>query len=440
MRKITGIALAGALASTLVLGACGPNVGGSDSKTEAGITDWSNVEPAKEISFWSTHPGGSIDVEQAIIDKFTAETGIKVNLVTGGASYTDLYQKFQTAQTGGEVGDVVVLSDITWFSAYLSGSIIPLDSILEGAGISTDGYHQTFFDDYLYDGQHYELPFARSTPIFYYNKDAYKAAGLGTEGPKTWDEAREFSLKLKEANSKAVPFAYPPEESYPAWTMENLVWGYGGDWSDKWDFSTIVDDKTVEAVQFAKDSVSEGWAAVVQGNDTAFTAGASSQFIGTTGVLKSVIDNADFEVGATMLPLGPLDTDKVVPTGGSGVAIAAKASPERQLAAAMFIGYLTNPESTAYFAAGTGYLPVQKDADMGDTYKEYPLFEVAVNQIERTRPQNYARVFVPGGDKAISAGLNTVLTSDADVKTTLEGVEKELETLYDRDLKSVIEK
>ena len=55
------------------------------------------VTPAKEITWWSNHPGTSKDIESEIIKRFTAESGIKVNLVTAGANYDEVAQKFQAA-------------------------------------------------------------------------------------------------------------------------------------------------------------------------------------------------------------------------------------------------------------------------------------------------------------------------------------------------------
>lgn len=436
-------AVAGVSVVAMALTACGPTVTSEESAesgkvAEAGF-DYSGIEPAKEISFWSNHPSGSIDLEQQIIDNFEKETGIKVELVTAGANYDEVAQKFQTAQVSGDAGDLVVLSDTTWFPAKLNGSIVPIDDVLAAADVNTDGYYDSFFADYLYEDAHYAVPYARSTILFFYNKDHYAAAGLEDAVPATWDGVKAASEKLKTANSSVVPFGYPSDTFFPSWTMSNLVWGYGGDWSDGWDFSAMTSENTVDAVQFAQDSIDDGWAEVLSGDPTTdFSAGAVSQILASTGGLKGILETAEFEVGVGFLPGGPVETEAVVPTGGAGVAISAKSSPEKQLAAAMFAGYLTNAENTAFFSAGTGYLPVQKDADMSKVYAEKPLFEMAVEQLDRTRSQNYARVFVPGGSMAIDKGLMNVLVGGNDVKTSLEEVQTELQGLFDRDLKDIV--
>lgn len=439
-RRIRGVSAVAALAAaSLALTACGPGVS-TDGDADAAVdTDFANVEPADSITFWSNHPGGSIDIEAEMIAAFEEETGIKVEQVTAGANYEEVSERFQTAQASGDVGDVVVLSDATWFTNYLNGSLAPVDPLFEAIGADTSTYQEALFGDYLYEGQHYGAPYARSTPLFYYNADHYEAAGLDA-APETWEEVASHAEALAEANTGSTPFAFPPQAEYPAWTMSNLVWSHGGAWSNEWDFSSISSPETVEALQFAQDAVNDDWATVVSGDPaTDFSAGAVSQVVASTGSLSGILETADFEVGVGFLPLGPSGENAVVPTGGAGLSIAAKSTPERQLAAAMFIDFVTNAENTATFSANTGYLPVRTDADMGDVYAETPAFEVAVNQLENARSQDFARVFLPGGDLNLAQTLQTILTTDADVEATLGDLEATLQDLYDNDMAPLLE-
>ncbi|OAV59887.1 ABC transporter substrate-binding protein [Enteractinococcus helveticum] len=426
-------------ASALLFTACGPSTGSTGDDAEAAAADISGVEPADSITFWSNHPGGSIDIERELIAAFEEETGISVELVTAGANYEEVSERFQTAQASGDVGDVVVLSDATWFTNYLNGSLAPVDPLFEEIGADTSTYQDALYGDYLYEGSHYGAPYARSTPLFYYNADHYEAAGL-TDAPETWEDVEEHSTALADADTGASPFGFPPQAEYPAWTMSNLIWANGGAWSNDWDFSAVSSDETVEALEFAQDAVDEGWATVVSGDPgTDFSAGAVSQVVASTGSLSGILETADFEVGVGFLPLGSTGDNAVVPTGGAGLSIAEKAPAENKVAAAMFIDFVTNAENTATFSAGTGYLPVRTDADMSDVYAETPAFEVAVNQLENARSQDFARVFLPGGDLNLSQTLQSILTTDADVDETLTELQTTLQGLYDSDLAPVLD-
>lgn len=54
----------------------------------------------------------------------------------------------------------------------------------------------------------YGIPWQRSTIILYYNKDAYKEAGLDPETPPTtWKELEEYAQKLtKEENGTTTRY------------------------------------------------------------------------------------------------------------------------------------------------------------------------------------------------------------------------------------------
>ncbi len=427
-------ALAALTAAGLVLAACGPDTSGAESEAEE--VDVSGVEPADEITFWTNHPGGSADVENELIDKFTEETGITVNVVTSGANYEETSQRFQTAQGSAEV-DVVVLSDATWFPNYLNGSLVAVDDLLEEAGIDTSGYVDALYEDYLYEGSHYGVPYARSTPLFYYNADHYAEAGIDAP-PETWEEVAEVSQQLVDAGVANAAFAFPPQDQYPAWSRANLVWGYGGSWSDEWDFSPLTSDATIEALEFAQEATGS-WATVSSGSPADdFSAGAVSQIVQSTGSLGGILESAAFEVGTAFLPGGPAGEGQT-PTGGAGLMIASDSTPERQLAAAMFAAFMGNPESTAAFSAATGYVPVHKDADMSDVYAQTPQFQTAVEQLERARVQDFARLFVPGGDLQLSQTLQRILTTDADVTEEMEALQAEIQDLYDSDVASEVE-
>lgn len=422
---------------SLGLTACGPSVGDSGTETaNAAATDWAAVEPAETVSFWTNHPGGSQEIEKALIAEFTAETGIEVEHVTAGANYEEVSQKFQTAQNSGDSGDLVVMSDATWFTNHVNDSLLPVDDVMASIDADTSTYNKTLFDDYLYEGDHFAVPYARSTTIYYYNKDHYEQAGI-TEAPTTWDEVKTNSEKLVDSGVTNVAFSFPSANDYPAWMMNNLIWSYGGGWSDEWDGSAVTSDGTVEAVQFAQDAVKDGWADVSSGTPADdFSAGATSQFIGSTGSLGGVTDTATFEVGVAFLPGGPAEQELVVPTGGAGIAISANSTPEEQKAAAMLADFLTSAENTVKFSEVTGYVPVRSDADASSLYAKNPNFEVAVEQLEtRTRTQDYYRVLLPGGDLALATALQNILTTDVDVKEALTDLQTELEGLYENDLK-----
>lgn len=438
------LAASGAGIAALALGGCaGPTVGGGGGGgTEEEKTDWTSVEPAKEISFWTNHPGNSMEIEQKFAEAFEQAEGIKVNIVTAGKNYEEVQQKFQTAQTGGEAGDMVVISDVTWFSYYLNKTIIPLDGLWKHLEFEIDDYRDALIADYLYKDEHWGIPYSRSTPLFYFNKDHYAKAGLPDEAPKTWQEyGTDHAPKLVEKAGVKAAFAFPKQDEYPGWTLGNVIWGYGGGWSREWDFSVLDGPENTEAMQWVQDAVQKQKWGMVASSDVAeaFGAGAVSTVVQSTGSLKGILETAKFEVGVGFLPGGPKETDPVCPTGGAGIGVASKSTPEKQLAAAMFLKFMTNPENSSTFSKGTGYMPVRKSADMAEAVAKTPQLQVAVDQLDHTRSQDYARVMLPGGDLNISQMCQKVMTQPVDVKGELTALRTKLADIYETDLKPKLE-
>src|SRR3546814_15562935 len=86
---------------------------------------------------------------------------------------------------------------------YAKGAIQPVQEMSEKAGDPINpadflGAVASYYSSS--DGKLVSMPFNSSTPVFYYNKDAFKKAGLDAEKPpKTWKEVAEAGKKLRAA-------------------------------------------------------------------------------------------------------------------------------------------------------------------------------------------------------------------------------------------------
>lgn len=429
----------------VALAACsGPTTGGkADAKNAAATTDWSQVKPASKITFMSSHPGKSGDVEAALIAEFeAANPDIKVELVTGGANYEEVAQKFQTSQAGSNVPDVVVASDVWWFRYAIADSVVPLDALLKAVEDKA-GFNDTLFNDYNYGDSHWAVPYARSTPLFYYNKDHFKAAGLPDRAPTTWDEFSQWAPKLQAANAASKgyqhAYQYPALAGYAGWTLQNVLWGQGGGWSKEWTMSAN-SAESVKAMQWVQDTiVKDSWAGVSSKDAVSdLTAGAVSATVSSTGDLVGTLKaakEANMNIGVGFLPGGAVSKSPVCPTGGAGLVIAAKTSPERQLAAAKFVSFVTSAAGTAKFSAATGYMPVRTDADMSGVLATTPQIQVALDQLKVTRSQDYGRVFLPGADQEMANAAAKIMNEKADVTATLTTLQGKLEDIYTKTVK-----
>ena len=427
LRRRDFLALAGASGAGLVAGCAG--MGG-------GVSIKSGDGP---IAFWSNHPGQSTAVERELIGRFQSQfAGLSVKLIDAGKDYDEVAQKFNAALIGTDVPDVVVLDDIWWFHFALSGVIAPLDDLFRQVGLATTDYVDSLLADYEFDGHHYAVPYARSTPLFYYNKAVWERAGLPDRGPQSWQEFDEWAPQLQRAvGAGQWAHGWANAESI-SWTFEGLNWAFGGAYSDKWRLA-FTDPATIAAGNFMRDSIHrKGYAAVANDVANEFATGILASVLASTGALIGITAAARFDVGAAPLPTGPGGAP-ACPTGGAGLAIPTKLSPERKLNALKFIQFVTDPVNTAYFSRRTGYLAVQKSAIDDPAEQRYlsanPRARVALDQLRHTRPQDYARVFLPGGDRIISAGLETIGLEGSDVSATFTDIDKRLQVIYDRQIK-----
>lgn len=438
-RRLLGLGAAGLSATALV--ACGgPDTSGKATDSSSS-QDYSGIKPAAEIDFWSVHPGASQRLESQLVKAYnSSQSDTTVKLVTAGADYNAVAEKMQAAQTSKSLPGVVTLG--FWLNFVLNKSITGLNALATHAELDTKDYFDTLLEDYAFEDEQWMIPYARSTPLFYYNKTHFKRAGLPERAPETWMSFAEWAPKLRQADlgtKHVFEFGSPTEE--PSWAFQCNVWGWGGTFSKKFD-PTMSSPDTVAAYEWGRNAIfTDKWAGVASNNSAEdFGAGAVSAIVGSTGSLKGILESADgkFEVGTGFLPGGPKKTDDICPTGGAGLAIPSGITPEEQVAAMNFIKFLTNAENTVKFAEATGYMPLRKSADTSTLVKQTPQAKTAIDQLDHTRWQDARKLF-PGGNKIINDAQTELFTkSDVDVAKVMKQADTELKTIYERDIEPAL--
>ncbi|OLT01957.1 ABC transporter substrate-binding protein [Pseudonocardia sp. CNS-004] len=432
--------LSALLGGSAALAACGgPSISESGGAAQSDI-DWSGVQPASQITWWSNHPGTSIEMEKEYIRRFQEQNpGITVNLVTAGKNYDEVAQRFQAAAGTDNTPDLVGASDVWWFRYMINGQIIPLDGLAQHLQIDIADYNPIFYEDYAFDGRHWALPYARSTPLFYYNRGVWQQAGLPDRAPETWDEFERWAPALAQVVGGS-PLGLGTGTSWAAWWFCNFMWGRGGAYSQEWTL-TLDGQETLDAGEYVRALVHDKqFAAPSQGGDDGyvadFSAGVTACTMASTGSLRGILEQAQFEVGTGFLPKGPAGPG--CPTGGTGVAIASSKTPEQQLAAGMFLKFLTEPEQTAHFSAGTGYMPVRTSAvdspDMQAVFAETPQARTAVDQLATTRVQDWVRTFVPSGDQYLTTAIQKIVLQNEGAASAFAAAATEITTSYEQNV------
>jgi sn-glycerol 3-phosphate transport system substrate-binding protein len=279
------------------------------------------------------------------------------------------------------------------------GAIKPVGEVMKESGLKFD---QTAFISAVAgyytapNGQMLSMPFNSSTTIFYYNKDAFKAAGLDPEkAPGTWPEVALAAAKLKASGHKC-PFttgwqSWTQLESFSAWhnvefaTKRN---GFGG-LDTRLAFNTPLHVRHIENLA----NMAKNGLFVYKGRnntpDATFPSGECAMYTGSAGLYGSVKANAKFAYGLAPLPYYPdvpgAPQNTVI--GGASLWVIAGHKPEQYKGVAAFFNYLSSPEVQAASHQRTGYLPITTAAfkltDASGFYKKFPGADVATNQMIR---------------------------------------------------------
>ena len=387
------------------------------------------------IVHWGFSGGNLEKREKELAAKFNdSQKEVKIDLQVQG-SYEETANKLTAALSAKQAPDMVLLSDVWWFKFARAKALLGLNELVAAEkGIDPKDFVESLWNEGVRKGSQYWVPFARSTPLFYYNKDMLKAAGFD-KAPTTWQEVEAMAPKLVKKDGDAIKvaaFAHPDDtnSSYIAWLFQCVAWEFGGGYSTP-DLSkfNLLDADTIRAAQFVADSVNKGkWAISSKDVTKDFTSGLTAMVMMSTGGLAGTLADSKFEVGTAFLP-----TEKTFGccTGGSGLAIPTTTPKEKAQAAMKYIAYATGNEGGAFWAQNSGYMPVRTSTAITQSYKDFfaknPQFKTAVDQLPKTRPQDAARNFIPGGDNIIGKGLGRIITGKEDVTKVWKDITAQLE-------------
>ncbi len=384
-----------------------------------------------EITYWASQSGVNGEAEQELVNRFNeSQQDVRVNYQFQG-SYEETAQKLTAAIQARQVPALSTLSDVWWFKFYLAGRLQPLTEYINEAGLDTEDYFESLWNEGVREGTQYWIPFARSTPLFYYNRDAFAEAGLDESIVQNWDDftANVDALMVQDGDTVSrYAFGHPDAGSYNAWLFQCVIWSFNGEYSDP-DFTIrIAEDPGVEAGNFFRSTVAGGWATATEDHVADLNTGLFAAIMASTGSMGGIRQNATFDWGTAFIP------EKYTfgcCTGGSGLSILAGAEDAQKEAAFRYIEFATSPESQAFWSQRSGYMPVRQSAveseEMQAFYDENPNARTAVEQLPLTEPQDVARAFIPNGDQIIGGGIEQITINLVDAAEAFGEVSNILE-------------
>lgn len=312
---------------------------------------------------------------------FKAETGIEVTPVYAG-NYGETLTKAVTAIKGGSGPQLAVLLAAEMHSLQDMDILTPLDSLgMDAAALKTwtDGFYPAFLANSHADGKIWSVPYQRSTAVMYYNKDAFREAGLDPDHfPKTWAELEAAAAKLvkKDASGRVTRWGVKmaADVGNAQWTFGALANQANHILMNEAGTETYFNHpKAIEALAYWRDLASKYGVSptgVSNWGDLSpdFLQGNTAIIQHTTGNLTNVKANAKFDFGVAGLP-GKEGNRTVV--GGGNIYFFKQATAPERAAALKFAQFLARPERAADWSIKTGYIATQPAAYETKALKDY---------------------------------------------------------------------
>lgn len=401
-----------------------------------GKQETSQVDTLRVWIQWGDNP----QQIQALFDKYTAETGIKVEVTA--PLETD---KILPALTGSEPPDVLVLSggDLVK-SYYKEGLVDDLYSAVATGGIDLNDFFDAPLNQCRSGDKILCLPWGTDMYALFWNKDLFEAAGLDPETPPaTMEELAEFADKLTKVapDGSLEQIGFLPDMG---WDHSDLYINmYGGFWYNEDGTQMTVNSQPVlDALtwqqqfytKYGVDNVmafSSGWADTYMSADYPFYTGKLAMYVDgewMTGpnFINAFKPEASYGVAPFPPPADHPDRANTAVVQGT-VAVIPSGAPNKE-ASAKLLAWMMSPEVVAEEFCFNANLPTSKKAAEDPCFTSNPKFKVFTDLI--SSPNAKIIVTTPISlefNDAWGLVIEQVLHAGMDPKPILDDVQAEFE-------------
>jgi ABC-type glycerol-3-phosphate transport system substrate-binding protein len=332
-----------------------------------------------EVPFWHSMDGPAGRLLATFAQEFAAKDGRYRVLPQYVGEYRDGETKLVAALRSG-TAPVLFQAEISFFPRLVAeGRALALDPYLNLDKALVEDLFEPAWNYGLLEGKRYGLPLNTSTPVLFYNLDAFRAKGL--KAPRNWKEFEEAAKALSSRQAKGFIFVTDPQ----AWLFEAMVTSRGG--------NLVKDGKpnftSKEALEALEMLTRLNRAGALSARSMAEATFAQLDFVRTKGmmVMASIAnwpaaENFSFAFTLGVAPV-PREPGGKVPMGGAQLVVLKGASEAQVRGALEFWKYLMEPRNVARWVEASYYVPVRKSAIplLEGFYRENPFRKVAFEQI-----------------------------------------------------------
>ncbi|HKL86026.1 MAG TPA: sn-glycerol-3-phosphate ABC transporter substrate-binding protein UgpB [Treponemataceae bacterium] len=361
------------------------------------------ISAQTSVEFWHAMTGKNGTMVQSLADKFNAsQTLYKVVPVFKG-SYNDTMNAGIAAFRAGQAPAILQVFEVgTATMMAAKGAVKPVYQLMAESKLKFDAnIYIPAVKGYYTDsqGKMLSMPFNSSTAVMYYNKDAFRKAGLDPEvAPATWPEFFAAARKLKAAGLEGGYttnwISWIQLENFAAW--HNIPFGTKGNGFQGLNTELVFNTPLVQKhfAQMYKDYNDKIFIYGGRENkaNPLFISGQVGMHFESIGGYGNMKANCKFDFGVARLPYYPEAAgapQNSIIGGASLWVLNGKSKPEYQ-AVAEFFSFISTPEIQSYWHKETGYLPVTTAAyeltKKEGFYAANPGPEIAIKQLLNKAP------------------------------------------------------
>ncbi len=341
---------------------------------------------ATEIQWWHAFTGRLGDILAKQVEDFNAsQNDYKVVAVYKG-NYSETLNAGIAAFRAKQQPHVLQVFEVgTATMMAAKGAVKPVYEVMEAGGETFDPsvYLPTVTGYYTDpEGNMLSMPYNSSTPVLYFNKDAFKKAGLDPAAPpRTWGEFGKALDALKASGSEC-PFttawqSWVHLENFSAW--HNVPFATKANGFEGTDTELSFNGPTqVKHIQQLGQWAKEGkfiYAGRRNEGGARFRSGECAMFTESSAGYAGVKAEAAFDFGVSNLPywddVAGAPQNTII--GGASLWVLSGHPDEEYKGAAKFFSFLSKAEVQADWHQQTGYLPITLAAY--DLTKEQGFYE-----------------------------------------------------------------
>jgi sn-glycerol 3-phosphate transport system substrate-binding protein len=362
-----------------------------------------------EIQWWHAMTGANNEVVNRLAQDFNAsQTEFRV-VPTYKGSYPDTMNAGIAAFRAGNAPHILQVFEVgTATMMAARGAIKPVFQMMAEANEPFDpkaylpavaGYYSTSRGEML------SFPFNSSSSVMWYNKDAFRRAGLNPDQPpKTWPEVFEAAKKLRAAGFDKCGFSsawitWLNLEQFSLWHNVPLASRANGidGFDTELKFNSPLHVRHLQNLIDLQRDNTFSYSGRTNTGEGRFTSGECPIFLTSSGFYGNVKANAKFEWANAPMPYYPdaAGAPQNSTLGGASLWVMGGKSAAEYRGIARFFTFLSAPERQAKLHTDSGYLPITTASyelvKASGFYRQNPYLETPILQLTNKPPTENSR-------------------------------------------------